>query len=510
MLDISIPHLEKVLKTEAQIRDFCMKHIVVTEKFDGTKLTLIRNRLPRDDRDYSRNWIVSYKGNRIFPEEFEGVTDDMLQHSVGVCQYKRVFDHLRKIDSQTDVMFGTEYFVEFIQNKPTLTRDYTQFGGLYLIDASNDVEHVESGIRTFSTPGESNSKHLDAIADFMGFKRPPVLWHGQVKSLMMFEQMCENFSDFESSLGGRAEGVVVTTDTGECYKIVAPDQYNKTVRKVKKMRYALEEPEETHYWEAVRNQAFTIVKGSGDRFTSIEESLKNISKEVYSLEREHLSGENTKKHHVVKCDDLMLTSKLVLEETNELLNAKSVGVIPLAGKPVHSGHWCLIEKALQHSDVVYLFVSLKDRGEGSGRINSGKMLKVWKDLLFPVLDPRVIVRFCDSPVLDANRFVRSSSESWPGMKYTFWGDTADVEERWSHAKLEKTFADLLNAKRVEAIGLNRSDTVHISGTEMRKWLEERERDKFVMNLPQVLTYTQRVLYYEILRDRPSELMTCPY
>jgi hypothetical protein len=276
------------------------------------------------------------------------------------------------------------------------------------------------------------------------------------------------------------------------------------------MRYALAEPAETNYWEAVRNQAYTIVKGSGDRFTSVEESLKNISNEVYSLVPEHLSGENSKKHHVVKCDDLMLTSKMVLEEINELINVESIGIIPMAGKPVHSGHWCLIEKALQHSDVVYLFVSLKDRGEGSGRMDSSKMLKIWKDLLIPKLDPRVIVRFCDYPVLDANRFVRSTVSKWSRFKYTFWGDHSDVVTRWNEGVLEKNFSDLLKERRVEAIGLSRRDTVEVSGTQMRQWFEESERDKFVMHLPQVLTYTERVLYYQILKDRPSELMTCPY
>ena len=509
MLDISIPSLEKTLKNETLIREFCMKHIVVTEKFDGTKLTLIRNKLPRDNEDYSRNWVVSYKGNRIFAEEFIGVTDDMIQNSIGVCQYNRVFDHLRKVATNIDCDSGTEFFIEFIQNKPTLTRDYCTFGDLYLIAASTGVRYVELGMRVVSVDGIPASFSLEKVARWFGFKRPPVLWEGKVQTILNYKQMCKSFSDFTSVLGGQAEGVVITTEKGEFYKIVAADQYDKAVRKAKKMRYALAEPAETDYWKRMKAQAISVVKGHIGTDMSTEQSLAEISKEVYEFEDEWFSASNSKKHIVVKKDDLMLTCKMELEMTNELINVDSVGVIPMAGRPVHSGHWCLIEKALQCSDVVYLFVSLKDRGEGSGRISSGNMLKIWKELLLPALDKRVIVRFCDSPVLDANRFVRSTSLSNEHMKFTFFGDHADTVTRWNDSFLEKTFSDLVEQRRIDVFGVSREDTVQVSGTEMRKWLEERDRDKFVMHLPQVLTYTQRAYYYDVLSDRPSELMTCP-
>ena len=50
MLDISIEALGKAIGSKKKAFDFIKKHIVVVEKMDGTKLTLIRNNTPFDSR----------------------------------------------------------------------------------------------------------------------------------------------------------------------------------------------------------------------------------------------------------------------------------------------------------------------------------------------------------------------------------------------------------------------------------------------------------------------------
>ena len=137
MLDISIKPLLKVVNKPAKALGFIKKHIVAVEKIDGTKLTLIRNDLPFDPRDYSKNWIVSYKGNVIYPSEFfglEGRDSEIKESAIGASQYKFVHDHLRKIHPRTaSIPCDTEFFVEFVQNKPTVTRDYCVKHGLFLV-----------------------------------------------------------------------------------------------------------------------------------------------------------------------------------------------------------------------------------------------------------------------------------------------------------------------------------------------------------------------------------------
>ena len=73
MLDISIKALDKSITSKKKAIDFIKKHVRVVEKIDGTKLTLIRNDEPFDPDDYTKNWIVSYKGRIIYPTEFKGL-----------------------------------------------------------------------------------------------------------------------------------------------------------------------------------------------------------------------------------------------------------------------------------------------------------------------------------------------------------------------------------------------------------------------------------------------------
>lgn len=501
MLDISIPQLQKELTTQAKVDKFFDVPVYITEKFDGTKLTLIRNETPLDTKDRVNNWIVSYKGMRIFPEEFAGVTDDMLEHSIGICQYKRVFDFLRSIpegpneEGETiDIPKGTELFLEFIQNKPTLTRDYNRFGDIYLLGYDHP-ERFELGMRVETTSEKLQTNYVDWICDNLGFASPPCVFFGKVPTTKAaIAELLARFSDFESSLGGKAEGVVLTNRRGEMVKIVAADQYDKNVRKNKKWRYALDEPDESQYWETVRNQAKRLVTQYWH--DDISTHLRYLSLEIYGMSENELQAKNPKKHHVVRRDDLMLTAKLINEEMREI-RGRTIGLVPMAGRPVHAGHWCLIKNAAQENETVYLFVSVKGRGEGSERIEPGRMMKVWKEVLLPRLPKNVVLRFVESPIVSANMFVKGHVND--NLQFSFYGDVADVEERWSEKKLEKMFPTLYPTGSVVGRGFSRDETVNVSGTQMRQWLAEGSGGLFQAYLPQDLTQEERDRYIHLLR-----------
>jgi hypothetical protein len=64
-MDISIKNLKKYIfepKTEAlrlnRAKDILSQDLVITEKVDGTKLTLVRTE-QTDAVDYTKNWVVA-------------------------------------------------------------------------------------------------------------------------------------------------------------------------------------------------------------------------------------------------------------------------------------------------------------------------------------------------------------------------------------------------------------------------------------------------------------------
>lgn len=489
MLDIKIPHLAKQIKKQKDISSFLDEKLLICEKFDGTKLSLVRNFLPFDANDYSKNWIVSYKGSIIFPQEFMGVTEEMYEHSIGVCQYKRVFDFLKNCGATINDDFepGTELFLEFIQNKHTLTRDYQKFGDLFLLQIDS-VDFIETGMR-IETISRGKVQYAHEITKKIFFKTPPKIFEGFLsKDEKDFKKLIDKYSNFESSLGGRAEGVVIHT-SNSVYKIVAEDQYDKDVRKQKKMRYMLDCDSESAYWTEVRKLANTFASFlSKINLTSALEAMSTL---VYSRYESKLP-QNSKRNEIIRRDDLMLTSKMILEEILEIGNSSKVAVIPMAAYPFHDGHRILVSRASSENDVVILFVSTCARGEHPERIEAAPMLQAWKRILLPELPKNVKVRFSNSPLQSANQYVKNLSIN-NDVSFTFYGDVFDVNERWSDEKLQKMFSNL----NVAAVGLDRETTVNVSGTLMRKWLCENHK-KFLQNLPACLTDEKKMEYLEIL------------
>jgi len=84
VLDISIKSVDKAITSKKKASDFVRTPFRVLEKIDGTKLTLIRNDEPFNPEDYTKNWIVSYKGRIIYPTEFISLTH-LVRLSISLC-----------------------------------------------------------------------------------------------------------------------------------------------------------------------------------------------------------------------------------------------------------------------------------------------------------------------------------------------------------------------------------------------------------------------------------------
>ena len=156
MLEIKIKQVDKVLTTQEKRKEFLLKELTVTEKVDGVRLQLIRNNEDYD-ADFTKNWIVMYKGFVLYDNEFNNLdTEEIKSYSNGITQYRFIFDLLEKIHpNASSIGKNTEFLFEFIMKKNTLTRQYKKYWDLVLLGYSKiTYTEIDGVIRSF--PEELN------------------------------------------------------------------------------------------------------------------------------------------------------------------------------------------------------------------------------------------------------------------------------------------------------------------------------------------------------------------
>lgn len=191
-MDISITNLKKYVfepKTESlrlkRANEILGQGMIATEKVDGTKLTLVRTN-QTDPNDYTKNWVVAYKGTVLYPKEFAYLTPqgkkDISQSSVGIGQYALIFDHLEKINNKiASIPKSTEFSVEFAQNKDTLTRTYVQKGGMFL-RSYGEVSYriVGGGLNTVPKQEITDYTNVKRMADLLEISAFPIFFQGKI------------------------------------------------------------------------------------------------------------------------------------------------------------------------------------------------------------------------------------------------------------------------------------------------------------------------------------------
>jgi len=534
MLDISIKQIHKVVTTTSKASSFIKQYMDIQEKIDGTKLTLIRNKNPYN-KDYTKNWIVSYKNSIIWSSEFAGLKDlkSVKTKSIGTSQYKFVHDHLKKIHSKTkSIPKGTEFFVEFVQNKKTLTRDYKHKHGLFLVGFGKTNFDINKG--TLNSVGanlNTDEKLVNKYAKILNFNIFPILFRGTWKDensirtgfknnelLRLFNKYSKYIDfddplsivngmsrvcvDFQSVLGGKPEGVVIKTKDGKIYKVVQSDQYDKSTRGSKKARYELSREEETQYWKDIKTFTDKIVKKLKLN-KSIQDILGDFSKVVYSLKS--VPVKHSKKDLINFQDDIFLTGKIDINKKLDLakVNSKSVALFPMAGRPIHAGHWAVIEKMAKDNDSVIVFASTKDRVKGSDfTITGAQMQDVWIDILKKYLPKNVTLKYSNLPVNDIRRELKyyDSNISKKTPTLSVYSDTEDIK-KWE-VDIKKLAPNLVNRKLAKTVGIPRTSTVNISGTEMRQFLSKNDKESFIKYLPKISS-ADKENYWSILTDQVS-------
>jgi len=398
MIDISIPNLDKVVTNDEKLEAFLSDSYRIEEKFDGTKLTLWRNSNEWED-DYRRNWVISFKNQILYPNEFKDIDREIIKkYSLGISQYAFIHDHIKRIHINTkNISKNTEFFIEFIQNKLTTTRDYKKKHDLFLIAYSPAEGNIEGGMLKTSPIGFFQ-EDLNRFSEILSLKTPPVVFHGRINSeeniskgikndtLMntwlstkdifkknKYDTIKKTLLSFESMLGGKTEGVVLHSSSGTLFKFLQDDQHDKSVRFAKKLRFQNSKEIEEKYWSEIYILARENVKSIQNlNSNNYEINLGKIVKDIYSIKDNTIKNLFTFKFEAMKKedkliddesliqkirDDLHLTSKqLLMDKLPENQNALFIGKLRIPTK----AHTDIIRTAInKYNHVIVCIVKAK-------------------------------------------------------------------------------------------------------------------------------------------------------
>lgn len=183
-----------------------------------------------------------------------------------------------------------------------------------------------------------------------------------------------------------------------------------------------------------------------------------------------------------------------------------IGLVPMAAKPYHAGHDALVRLAAQENDKVLLFVSTSDRTrKGEIAILGSDMLKIWQDYIEPALPNNIIAQYVVGPVTSVYDVLKAAEAENSQDEFTIYSDSEDIL-KYREASLKKAAPKIYEDNRIILRGVERSSTVDISGTEMRRLLASgsiKDKKEFISFLPsQIQKHGDQI--YSLLAKRIAE------
>ena len=327
------------------------REYTIEEKFDGVKLNLFRNDEDFDPKDFSKNWVVSYKNSIMHPDEFKSVSSKKSkEQGIGITQYRLVFDHLRKYHRHAkDIPKNTEFFIEYMMKKPSLTRKYETNHSMVLIGyAHNRKIEKKSDFRLYLDPSKLENKQNTHYAEMLGIESGAVVFEGTIdsyndlhsgaknKSLKsaisknkkflqklykdrnweeLYNLIKEIFLEVKSVYGGKTEGVVIKDHlTKKVFKFLQDDQHDRDKRIEVKSDYRMDREKENEYYIKLREIATEILNDL-DLSKPFGEVIKAISAKVHGYKLP-AKIHSKKSLHQVR-EDLHLTTKMKFEKLKE-------------------------------------------------------------------------------------------------------------------------------------------------------------------------------------------------
>ena len=161
-----------------------------------------------------------------------------------------------------------------------------------------------------------------------------------------------------------------------------------------------------------------------------------------------------------------------------------VALVPMAAKPYHAGHDGLVRIASSECDNVHLFVSVGDRVRpGEIPIYGKDMLLIWTNYIEPSLPGNVDVQYVTVPVQSVYADIEEAeSVGDTETVFVIYSDNEDIL-KYKPATLSKSAPSLYANDQIELRGVDRNETVNVSGTKMREYLATGDTKKFAEFLP---------------------------
>lgn len=387
-LDISIQSADKWLTSEKKKLELLSTPVNVEQKTDGIKIQLIYK---DNTGDFTKDWIVAYKGEIQYSAEFDFMsTQRIKKSSIANAQFKVIFDHLKKITpGVSGLKTGTEFFIEFLMKKPTLSSNYTHNHGMVLI-AFSKTDYKELQGKLKSKPQSFNTDGREKIAKILKVDVPQFLFSGKMGSAAEFSKGIQHkallsiyntyknsiqwdnpddvimnlkamFLEVESKYGGVEEGVVIKYQDGSRYlKFQQSYQVDQEARNIIKMKYKEDDPQqEQNFWNNVRIAALSIIQTvTGNKPVKIQDFPEVLADAAYELKKFKLTFGHSKKNKDQILDDIQGNVKMILRK-----NLKGNNNFLFLGKMriLSKAHYSIIKKGLiAHDGGVVCLVTSKE------------------------------------------------------------------------------------------------------------------------------------------------------
>lgn len=186
---------------------------------------------------------------------------------------------------------------------------------------------------------------------------------------------------------------------------------------------------------------------------------------------------------------------------------KTIALIPLAAKPYHAGHDGLVRIASSENDEVHLFVSISDRARtGEMKIDGETMFMIWKDYIEDTL-PDNVKSFIDytvtAPVSKVYNELENAESQGSQDVYTIYSDVDDIR-KYTDEMLSKVAPKLFSKSQIQRRGIERTETVDVSGTEMREFIEDGDIVGFTALLPPAIQQHGKEIFDLLVDDVVGE------
>jgi hypothetical protein len=496
----------------------------------------------------------------IYPGEAQGLAsreEEVRATSSGTAQYSLIHTHLSRVHRNTaSIPQGTEFFLEFVQRKPTISREYPRKHGIFItLFGPSRYKVTGTHLVTNITPVDDEAK-LEEYARLLDVNTYPVLFEGSLSSLQglqsgirsasierrvagltdkvraaysdssqdrplkIIDALYEIFSDFDTSLSTEterspAEGSVFRTSaTRALYKALRFDQHDVEHRDAMKQKFrAATREDEQVYWNgiiAIANEISAEYAPAQRRNVpeaDLNSTLEDIHQECYfdTAIANRLGALNHPKSLIQRQEDLFLTTKSQVMRRLEIgtQSGISIGIFVVSGKPVHAGHWGMIDLASRECDEALIITSTSGRDE----LPPGVMIDAWKAVLEPQFHRdypnATLIITPESPLQLAIDKMRQLKDVV--SKFVFYSDDEDARGKYARDKITDMLRDPIAASKFQQMPVPRSETVQISGTQMRQFMAADDRASFDRYVPQTLDQEARDKYWSILKGTYGDI-----